>query len=100
LHELGKRWRHKKVLAEQKTSQLGEWFEEAQREIASSFRFAKPQRKPRTQRAKMGEAQAGPKLRKAAKSFADVKNVGRLRAPRKAASVWEKRLRSWLSLSP
>jgi hypothetical protein len=111
--ELRKRWGQEKVLAEQKTKQLVEWIEEAKKEITSSLRLPKPQRRPRTQRgsaklkieklqkfAEVGRTGASRRLRKAKESFASDKSTLRLRAARKVTSAWEKRLRSWLSLSP
>jgi hypothetical protein len=115
LFEPRRRWSQKKVLAEQKTKQLVEWIEETKKEITSSLRLPEPQMSPRAQResanpktAKLqklskegGPQQAGRRLSKAKEeSFANDKSTLWLRDARKAASAWEKRLRSWLSLSP
>src|SRR5215207_7270587 len=114
LFEPRRRWSQKKVLAEQKKKQLVEWIEETKKEITSSLRLPEPQRSPRAQResanpktAKLqklskegGPQQAGRTLSKAKESFANDKSTLWLRDARKAASAWEKRLRSWLSLSP
>jgi hypothetical protein len=102
-----------KVLAEQKTKQLVEWIEETKKEITSSLRLPEPLSSPRAQRgsanpktAKLqklskesGTQQAGRRLSKAKVSFANDKSTLWLHDARKAASAWEKRLRSWLSLS-
>src|SRR5215207_530825 len=97
----------------QKKKQLVEWIEETKKEMTSSLRLPEPQRSPRAQRrsakpktaklqklSKEGGTQAGRRLSKAKESFANDKSTLWLRDARKAASVWEKRLRSWLSLSP
>ena len=109
LIESRKKWSQTKVLAEQKTKQLVEWIEEAKKEIAS-LRQPPPQRRPRAQRGstkprterlqKFSKERGSQIVRKAKESFASDKSTLRLRAARKAASAWEKRLRSWLSLSP
>jgi hypothetical protein len=113
LFEPRRRRSQKKVLAEQKTKQLVEWIEETKKEITSSLRLPEPQRSPRAQRgsakpktaklqklSKEGGTQASRRLSKAKESFANDKSTLWLRDARKAASAWEKRLRSWLSLSP
>jgi hypothetical protein len=112
--ELRKRWRSKKVLVEQKAKQLVEWLEEAKKEIARSLGGPWPQQKPRSRRApaksktkksqniyRTCKAQVGRKKPRRAKGrFTDLRGAVWLHTARKAASTWEKRLRSWLSLSP
>ena len=108
-----KRWSQKKVPAEQSTMRLVEWLEEFKKEIAFSLKPPKPQRRPRAQRGsvkpkteklqklpKKRGIRAGRRLPKVKKSMASDKSALWPRAARKAASSWEKRLRSWLSLSP
>jgi 3-oxoadipate enol-lactonase len=113
LLESRKRWKRKKLLAEQKVTQLVEWIEEAKKGITSSLRLPEPQRSPRAQRApakprtkkpqqihRTGKAQMGRQLPKAKESLPSGKSAVRLRAAHEAASTWEKRLRAWLSLAP
>ncbi len=113
LSEHRKRWRQEKAVVEQKAKQLTQWMEEAKKEISSSLRSPKPQRRPGPRKApaksktkqlqkipRTYKAQIGQQLRKAKESFADVKRAAWLRAAREATSAWEKRLRCWLSLTP
>jgi len=113
LFEPRKGWNQTKVLAEQKTKQLVEWSEEAKKEITSSLRLTQPQRRPKAQRGsakpktkklqKLSNKRGAPVVRKAQKakeSVASDKSTLWLHAARKAATSWEKPLRSWLSLSP
>jgi 3-oxoadipate enol-lactonase len=112
--ELLKRWRPKKVLVEHKTKQLVEWMEEAKKEITYSLGSHLPQQRPRSPRTPLKsklkksqkfyrarKAQVGKKVSERIQaSFTDLKDAVWLGDARKAASRWEKRLRSWLSLSP